>query len=318
MAAVFEVMKRAGHFAVTAAVWGGLCAVLVGQVLAAAPPAQKLPSALLVYPLIEADDVGGDTRIQLVNLTGASQQVQCFYVYGDTCNEIGFFVTLTPYQPLSWFATQGLNDISTGSSAPPFVGLGELKCAVTPPETATELSAHNTIQGRATVFQADGQTVSYGAVGFQRLSPGPYTGEIQLNGSTYAQCPDKLHFDVRADEPTGTPPTASEVILLTCSQDLVLQKPKTITVQLLVVNEFEQTVSLASKVTCFDRRRLAEFGGPLERTTLGSETAHLIVRGSEGPLLGLVIDDIPFAGQSGTAGNEPSFQGGRSATVLLP
>ena len=318
MAAVFEVMKRAGHFAVTVAVCGAFCAVLAGQVLAAGPPAQKLPSALLVYPLIEADEVGGDTRIELVNLTGASQQVQCFYVYGDTCNEIGFFVTLTPYQPLSWFATQGLNDISTGSSAPPFVGLGELKCAVTPPETATELSAHNTIQGRATVFQADGRTVSYGAVGFQRLSPGPYTGEIQLNGSTYAQCPDKLHFDVRADQPTGTPPTASEVILLTCSEDLVLQKPKTITVQLLVVNEFEQTVSLASKVTCFDRRRLAEFGGPLERTTLGSETAHLIVRGSEGPLLGLVIDDIPFAGQSGTAGNEPSFQGGRSATVLLP
>ena len=311
-------MNRVGYFAARVALWGALCALLAGPAVAAAPPAQKLPSALLVYPLIEADAVGGDTRIELVNLTGASQQVQCFYVYGDTCSEIGFFLALTPYQPMSWFATQGLSDISTGSSAPPFVGAGELKCAVTPPESATELSAHNTIQGRATVFRADGKTVSYGAVGFQRLNPGPYTGEIQLNGSSYAQCPDKLHFDVFADQPTGTPPTASELILLTCSQDLVLQAAKTITVQLLVVNEFEQTVSLASKVTCFGRSTLGELGGPLERITLGSQTAHLIVRGSEGPLLGLVIDEVPVAGQRGTAGNEPSFQGGRSATVLLP
>lgn len=297
---------------------GAICSTLCGRALAE-PPAQKLPSALLVFPLIAADENGGDTRIELVNLSGNAQDVECFYVFGDnSCNEIGFFLSLTPYQPLSWLATEGLNDVLTRSAAPSFFGQGELKCAVVPPADEQDLQFHNTIQGRATVYSSTGRSVSYGAVGFQRLSPGDFTGVVSLDGSTYAQCPDKLHFDVLADQPNATPATISDLILVPCSQDLLLQVPATITVQFLIINEFEQPFSTSVSVTCFERAALNEISQALLRANLGTDTAHLIIRGVNGPLLGLVVDEVAFQGKTGIAGNEPSFQGGRSATVVFP
>jgi hypothetical protein len=267
----------------------------------AGPPAQKLPSALLVYPLIEADGAS-DTRVEVLNLSADAQLLNCFYVEGDSCVEIGFFVSLTPYQPLAWMVSAGLNDTVSGSAIPPFFGTGEMKCVVVPPNP--ELRFHNTIQGRATVFAADGRTVSYGAVGFQRLVDGDFTGVVALDGTTYAQCPARLNFD--------------DIILLPCTQDLLTQVPTMIRAQILVTNEFETTFSTAVTFTCFGRFTLGAIADSLTRAIGGTDTAHLNIRGSNGPLLGLVIDSVPFAGKVGTAGNEPSLQGGSSATVTFP
>jgi len=292
-----------------AALIGALCSWVAPT--AAVPPAQRVPSAYLVFPFIESTGFR-DTRIQLVNLSGDFQTVHCFFVNGESWLEIGFIVSLTPYQPLSWLASSGLFDNTSGTAAPPFFGQGELKCAVAAPRP--ELQFHNTIQGRVTVFGLDGQTVSYGAVGFQRLTDGDYTGVLALNGSTYAQCPRRLHFDVV----TESPMSSSEIILVPCPQDLLLQIPTTTTVQILIINEFEQQFSTSYSVTCYDRRSLSEIADTLNRSTAGTDTAQLIVRGVGAPVLGLVIDGVSLLGGFGTAGNEPSFAGGRSATVILP
>ena len=276
----------------------------------AGPPAQKLPSALLVYPFIEVSP-DQDTRIEIVNLSGNPQVLQCFYV-DDSCNELGFLVSLTPFQPMAWLVSSGIGGESSGTAAPPFFGTGELKCAVVP--SHPEVEFHNAIQGRATVFGADGQTVSYDAVGFQRLSDGDFTGVLSLDGTNYAQCPAILHFDVVADGPT----TTSDVVLVPCSEDLLLQVPTTVQVNVTIINEFETSYSRSIAVTCSTRRTLGSIGRELTQAVLGSDTAHLVFRGVGGPLLGLVIDGVSFAGVAGTAGNEPSFQGGRSATVVFP
>jgi len=277
---------------------------------AGSPPAQKLPSALLAYPLVQ---VGGDqdTRIEIVNLSSDPQTIECFYVSG--CGEVGFMLFLTPYQPAAWLASAGSNDWQTGTAVPPFFGTGEMRCGVQPP--LPELTYHNTIQGRATVFTAStGKTISYGAVGFQRLSPGDFTGTYNLDGRTYAQCPDKLHFDVLTDQPTSS----SEMVLVPCAEDLRTQVPTSVTVQFLMYNEFEQPFSTSMTVTCFDQRPLAEISNALTRAIAGTDTAHIVARGVGGPLLGLVVDETSFQSVTGTAGNEPSFDGGRSATVLFP
>ncbi|MCK6555097.1 hypothetical protein L6Q96_11050 [Candidatus Binatia bacterium] len=279
--------------------------------VSAGPPAQGLPSAFLVFPLIESTGYR-DTRIEIVNLSGNPQELECFFVEGSACMEIGFVLILTPYQPLTWLASSGLVDLTSGSAAPPFWGEGELKCVVVPPRP--EAPYHNTIQGRATAFGLDGRTLSYGAVAFQRLSDGDYTGTINLNGSAYAQCPRRLHFDVL----TETSLAASEVVVVPCTEDLLLQKPTTLTVQVLVVNEFEQTYSASYGFTCFDRRVLSQVADPLLRSIAATDTAHLILRGVGGPLLGLVVDAVPYDGFVGMAGNEPSFEGGSSATVVFP
>lgn len=290
-------------------------ALVLGFGLLAAPqvqaqPAQSLPSALLVFPYIDSDG-GRETRIELVNLTGEYVDLQCFYVHGDSCLEIGFFLSLTPHQPLSWTAQRGLFDPGSGAAAPPFFGRGELKCAVV--AAREDVAAHNAIQGRAIVYADDGQTVSYGAVGFRRLASGPYTGIVNLNGSTYAQCPQRLHFQVQTDE--NLP---NRLILVPCDQDLILQVPTELTVQFLITNEFEQTFSASAGMECSRVFSFPEIASFFTRATIGTATAQINARGVEGPLLGLVIDAVDFSGTVGVAGNEPSFAGGRSAKVQFP
>src|SRR5512145_2400721 len=70
---------------------------------AEAPP-QRLPSAVLQYPLVVVEDGGltRDTRVELVNLTRHPLQVHCFYVNSGSCGATNFFVYLTPNQPMSW------------------------------------------------------------------------------------------------------------------------------------------------------------------------------------------------------------------------
>jgi hypothetical protein len=277
----------------------------------AGPPAQKLPSALLVFPLIQAYG-DQDTRIELLNLSGNAQSIQCFYV-SSGCGEIGFSVFLTAYQPMAWSAGLGWNDPMTGTSVPPFFGTGELKCATVP--SRPEVAFHNTIQGRATIFTAStGETKSYGAVGFQRLSDGDYTSVFSLDGSTYAQCPNKLHFDVLTDQPTSS----SRIFLVPCTENLLYQIPTAVTVQIFIYNEFEQGFSTSYGFNCFDERPFSDISSALTRAIAGTDTAHLVVRGVGGPVLGLVIDQVPLQTTTGAAGNEPSFDGGRSATVTFP
>ncbi len=304
---------RLGRFVVGTAILAvSTVAPMIGAA-ATGPPAQRVPAALLMFPYVEAG-AERDTRIELLNLSGVPIELECFFVNGEdpSCNEVAFVLALTPYQPFAWLASEGMSNVINGTAAPPFWGFGELKCAVVPPEPALEL--YNTVQGRATVFGSDGTTVSYTAYGFQRFVGGEYTGLLRLDGNEYAQCPDRLLFTVLADTPAGN----SELILLPCSQDLVLQSPATVTAQLLLTTELGQTVSTSFQVRCYLRRYLSDVADVLQRSIGGSDVVQISVRGVGGPLIGLVIDGIPFASTFGLAGNEPMFLGGRTATISVP
>lgn len=286
-------------------------ALLVGTASrVAAQPPQKLPSALLIFPLLQSNGYH-DTRIELVNLSGFNIELQCFYLYENACFEVGFFLDLTPHQPVSWLTSQGALVPFTNFAIPPFFGQGELKCAVV--ASRPEVEYHNAVQGRATVFAQNGQTISYGATAFRRISDGPYTGVFNLNNSTYTACPSRLHFQVLTDE---TLP--NELVLVTCDEDLVTQTPTRVTVQFIIINEFEQSFSASITFECFDRRVLSGIGSFFTRPILGTDTAHVIARGVTGGILGLAIDAVQFDSSVRTAGNEPSLEGSRSATVRFP
>ena len=312
-------MRRDGREMVDLSVrrnWWAVASVVAGLWLLpasmlAAPPAQNLPSAYIVFPYIDANGAS-DTRIEILNLSGSPQELECFFIHGDSCLEIGFRVHLTPYQPISWFASNGLFDQFSGSAAPPFFGTGELKCVVLP--TQPEIEFHNAIQGRAIAYESDGSTVSYNAIAFQRFQDGEFDGTVNLNGSEYAQCPSRLHFDILTSEV----PRPSELVLVTCDEDLLRQIPFERTVQILVINEFEQVFSGSTSIECFDHRPLRDISTSLTTPVVGTDTAHLILRGVQGGLLGLVIDAVQVNGTVRTAGNPPFFEGGRSATVVFP
>ncbi|MFN8626618.1 MAG: hypothetical protein U0587_11660 [Candidatus Binatia bacterium] len=277
------------------------------------PPAQKLPSAVLIYPLIRVSATQ-DTRVEMVNLTNAAVSVSCFYVSSGTCDEIGFFLQLTPYQPVSWMASTGMNGNNVRVGVP-FVGDGELKCVVTPYGPFASAAAFNALQGRAVVSDSNGQTVGYSAIAFRRLSAGSFAGTVLLDGVNYEQCPDRLHFQVLTKQSGGPD---SELILVPCTEDLMNQIPSGTNVLFAVINEFEQHLSGGTALKCFNRVRFSSvpvFGF----NSVGTDTAHVIVRGTDVPVVGLVIDR--FATSSGAisaSSNDPYLEGGRSAGIYLP
>lgn len=280
------------------------------------PPAQKLASAFVVFPYLVTKPPF-DTRIELMNMSNREIGLQCFYVRESDCAEIGFFVSLTANQPLSWNAFNGVSNTLTRTRVPPldtFGSFAELKCAVD--TNLPELSAQNVLQGRAIVVdRANGETVGYGAIGFQRLSPGAYNGVVDLDGFTYESCPERLHFQVLT---VGSGGPSSSLVTVPCAQDLLTQTPTESVIQMQIVNEFEQVFSSSYRLKCLSSQSLGKFIA-LTKSVAGGNSAHLIIRGVSTPLIGLAIDR--FTGQNATlhtTANEPFLEGGAPATVIFP
>jgi hypothetical protein len=185
---------------------------------------------------------------------------------------------------------------------------------VVPPFGFADVRSYNALQGRALVSDATVPTIGYSAIAFRRLSAGSFTGEISLDGVTYEQCPDRLHFHVLTSQATSN----SEFVLIPCSEDLLRQLPSGANVQLSVINEFEQHFSGATRVTCFNRFSFSSIS-TLRQSSVGTDTAHVIVRGTDVPLIGLVIDRFTTSsGKVSASSNDPYLEGGRSATIYLP
>lgn len=299
-------------------VWWMLCGVVAAVACASAaragdPPAQRVPAAVLVYPVVavQSGDPTVDTRVEIVNLSRMPTDLQCYYVSGSNCSELDFYVSLTPNQPLSWLVSKGTRNLATFTAVPPFFGSGQLKCVVVPDQPVAE--RYNAVQGRAVIFDSDGQTAGYGAVGFRRLSDGEFSSRIDLDGAMYEQCPDELHFAFNAAD-SGS---ESELILVPCSEDVLVRSSTPITVSFRVINEFEQVLSASTSVSCSSRKYLRQLSSAFTRATLGSATGHLVARGVQGPVVGLMIDRFT-PGVLSTSGNEPFLRGGRSATLVVP
>lgn len=271
---------------------------------------------MLIYPLVRVS-TNSDTRIEIMNLSAGAVSVQCFYVTARDCVEIGFFISLTAQQPMSWMASTGM----TGNGArvaPPFNQDGELKCFVRP--TSPSLSAHNVLQGRAIVSDTLGsatsvQTVGYSAIAFRRLAAGTFTGSVPLDGITYEACPDRLHFNILSQSATSD----SELILVPCTQNLVTQISPRTTLQYAVINELEQSFSGSNQLNCMERRRFSTIPA-VRKSSIGTNTAHLIVRSVDIPVIGFVIDrfNVPGSGALSTSSNDPYLEGSRAATLDIP
>lgn len=286
-----------------------LAADPMGVGITGAPPAQNQPSAFLIYPLIESS-ADTDTIIELNNLTNSSVTVKCLFVDADDCRGLNFFINMTALQPLSWLASTGRDSNGTRIS-PPFLGEGELKCFVQPRSTA--LSSHNAIVGRAIVNEPAGSTIGYNAIGIRRLQAGSFSGNLNLDGITYEQCADRLHFHALAQQAT----TDSELILVPCTEDLELVRAGTTPIQFAIINEFEQMTSGSTSLTCYLRERFSRIPA-LRRSSAGTDTIHAIVRGVNFPVMGLVIDRFQTAGGTSVSSNTPYLEGGRSASVRIP
>lgn len=290
--------------------------MLAASAAMATSPAQRLPSAIIMYPNIRVEG-SFDTRVEMVNLSSRDQVVKCHYLSPPLCNGTDFIVRLTPNQPISWLASRGT--IGTGNlllAVPPFFGEGSLKCFVTPDEDGIDYQ--NAIQGRAITFGPGGYTESFGAIGIERLTPGEFSTTLELDGATYAQCPDEYHFTFIASE-LGNPDTESELVLSTCDEDLENLLAKSTVVQFQIINEFEQMLSASTNVRCYDRQVLSQINPVFGFDSLGTPTGQVIVRGVAGAVIAVIVDKFETpGGAAAVAGNEPALSRGRSARIRIP
>ncbi len=204
--------------------------------------------------------------------------------------EVDFDIFLTKQQPTHWVVSDGRriqNDPTCSRTfhacsgagfdpntvppvSDPFVG--ELKC-IEVDDTGAPVSG-NHLKGEATIVATNnGDASKYNAVGVLGLNTDTFSnnGDNTLclgggessrcpNGPEYNGCPQTVilnHFAAKATDPVidsvgnGPGPVVTEVTLVPCSEDFEGQAPAQITVQFLMINEFEELLSTSTTVTCW-------------------------------------------------------------------
>jgi hypothetical protein len=253
------------------------------------------------------------------------------------CQETDFTIWLTKQQPTHWSVSEGRTfDPEAGFGGPdsgfapghiPPVAdfVGELKCIeVTDsgePITRNDLKGEATLVSLVTVedgtlssnLTAEGDVAKYNAIGL-RGNPEAAPGNPLLldAGATYDACPAKLilnHFasgapDMVVSEITGVDTTSAEftdLTLVPCNEDFENQIPKSVTVQFLIYNEFEERFSTSTTVSCFMESELTRIGPQPSSVNnsvfgfpvLGSDVGQAIITpvvqadGSSGGLVGI-------------------------------
>lgn len=220
--------------------------------------------------------------------------------------ETDFRFRLSPNQPISWVLSEGLaefplaNQAGPGghfndqSSIPPASEdpfLGELKCVVVG-DDELPIDA-NWLGGHATIVNGDTpDAAGYNAIGIQAIPGANNRDNTLVLGQEYNGCPNILsidHFFDDATDPVSGANVTTDFTFVPCSQDFNLQLPKSMTVQFLVFNEFEQRFSASRKVDCLtDIRisdidtRLGTFGDPqsiFNVAVQGTLTGKTLARG---------------------------------------
>lgn len=193
--------------------------------------------------------------------------------------------------------------------ADPFTG--ELKCIEVDSSGAPVNGNH--LKGEATIATTDGDASKYNAVGVIGLNGGLNSndgdnilvlgGGVCVGGSAggarctanpdcpdgrcvlaeYNACPQTLilnHFAAGSNDPVvdelgnGPATVATELTLVPCSEDFENQIPGQVTVQFLIVNEFEETLSTSTTVTCWSNLTLDDINHVFDEALLGSRFAQ--------------------------------------------
>jgi hypothetical protein len=211
------------------------------------------------------------------------------------CQETDFEIWLTKQQPTHWSVSTGRNfspyptfgaddsGFAPGHVPPMIDFIGELKCIQVDDSGAP--ITQNAIKGEATLVSlttvsplpgtlssdqtATGDVAKYNAIGIHGNPDIAPSNPLLLDGgSTYDACPEKLILnhvasgapDLVATEILGTGATSAgftDLTLVPCNEDFENQIPKSVTVQFVIYNEFEERFSASTTVSCFMEIELA-------------------------------------------------------------
>jgi hypothetical protein len=277
-------------------------------------------TSILIFPRVVAT-AQRDSLLQITNLSNNMVHARCFYIDGDTCARTDFQITLTRQQPTQWVVSAGrpavagaqcsssISDCPAAGLPPGYAGsdpdTGEpIPAAIPAPNTpfsgellCVQIDASgvpfggNSLVGRSElVDQGSGDVASYNAVGIPANSdlfgqnPGVLT--LSANGGDANACPDTWvlnHLAEAVPDSLIGPGSAirTELSIIPCTQNLIATAPQANTLQLQIVNEFEQTLSVTPSVSsCGLSLSLADPAllGLFDIAALGSQSARTSIR----------------------------------------
>lgn len=117
------------------------------------------------------------------------------------------------------------------------------------------------------------------------------------NGQEYNACPENWilnHLADGADDPylesigdSGTVSTSISVV--PCAQNFETQNPESVTIQFAITNEYEQTFSASTTVTCWADLQLSEINQVFSRDFVGTDFVQTRMRPSSGTQSGFLV-----------------------------
>jgi hypothetical protein len=260
--------------------------------------------------------------------------------------EIDFDIWLTKQQPTYWVVSEGrlvdpseepcsrvegvFNCENAGidpGRVPPVVEdfTGELKCVETDSSGAPVSGNH--LKGEATLITLSTDEVAkYNAIGVIGnennngdgvLCLGGETSDLCEIGAEYNACPQTWilnHLSEDASDPffgDGDPETEdtdvdTTVTVVPCTQNFETQVPTSVTIQFAITNEYEQTFSASTTVTCWKDLELDDLNEVFEFDSVGTTFLQTRMRPSSGTAAGFMV---VAAEEWATTNSSPSGEG---------
>lgn len=182
---------------------------------------------------------------------------------------------------------------------------GELKCVEVDPSGFPV--GGNSLKGEATlVDRSAGFDVSkYNAVGLKGFDTNNLDGVLCLGGGVSALCPSGAEYEAcpqtwlldtpaegAANPVLGNLALDSSVstalTVVPCSQNFETQDPTSVVLQFAITNEFEQTFSASTTVTCWATHNLEEINPIFNTTAVGGSTLQTRIRSAAATPRGIV------------------------------
>src|SRR5579862_373540 len=213
---------------------------------------------------------------------------------------------------------------------------GELRCIEEDASGAPW--SGNALVGFATLTHlASGEVVKYPAIGLPGYETNDADGTLCLGGASrdgcahgaeYGSCPQTWvlshpsDYDERAVDGDAR---ATAITVVPCGENFVTQTPSPQTLQFRVTNEFEQSFSAATTITCWASLRLSDVNAVFQRASQGGEWAQTQVRAPPGTPGGFLVvqqseHDTAEPATSAFAGMVPAHIGvdADGAAIVLP
>jgi hypothetical protein len=224
------------------------------------------------------------------------------------CTQTDFSIFLTRQQPTHWTVSRGrlvdptdptcsatVSDCDGAGFDPGIVPAvpagftGELRCIEEDASGAPW--SGNALEGVATLTHlATGEVVKYSAIGLPGYEANNAEGTLCLGGSTrgacldgaeYGGCPQSWiisHPSEADDRPVDGGARSTDFTVVPCAVNFDTQVPATLTLQFALTNEFEQTFTASTRITCWADLRLSDINPIFQRDSLGGDWVQTRVR----------------------------------------